>query len=64
MTGQQVHNTTPTVESVGIVVHEDNENITIAQGYSEEHGLYYGCHTIWKQAIVSIDHSLARKEEA
>jgi hypothetical protein len=60
----QIQNTTPDVESVGYVVHEDNENITIAQGYSADLELYYGIHTIWKTAIVSIDHSLGRKEEA
>lgn len=53
-TSAQVENRTPLVISVGFTVHEDEENMTIAQGYSAELGLYYGMHTIWKRSIEKI----------
>lgn len=53
-TSAQIENRTPLVQSVGLVVHEDDDNLTIATGHSDELGLWYGIHTIWKPAIESI----------
>lgn len=54
VTPAQVPNVTPIVESVGYIVHEDEENITIAQGRSFDPELMYLMHTIWKPAITHI----------
>lgn len=53
-TAAQIENRTVLVQSVGLVVHEDDENVTIATGHSAELDLWYGIHTIWRRAIESI----------
>jgi hypothetical protein len=54
-TPEQVENRTPSVISVGYVVHEDDENITIAQGFCIDPELYYGFHTVWKPAVKKME---------
>jgi hypothetical protein len=52
-TAVQIRNSTALVETVGFVIHEDDQNITLAMGRTTDldTDLYFGIHSVWKPAI-------------
>lgn len=55
-TPAQIPNETHAVEEVGFVIHEDDDNITLAMGHviATTDVMIYGPHTIWKPSIKNI----------
>lgn len=54
-TAAQVENRTAIVTTVGFVIHEDDENVTLAMGRADDPALYFGIHTVWKPSIQSME---------
>ena len=52
LTPAQIENRTSEVSSVGYVIHEDDDNITLAMGWTPDPEMFYGVHTIWKPSII------------
>jgi hypothetical protein len=54
-TAPQIENTTPLVTSVGWVMHDEDEFITLAMGRSDQHDLWYNIQTIWKPSVKTME---------
>lgn len=46
------HTKIGTVQTVGLLMHEDDDTVWLALSYDEENGAYFGVQAIHKQSII------------